>query len=348
MTQNPIAEDLTATKRTAASTITSAYSILISSHVNPDGDAIGSTLGTALTLQAAGKRVLPINPEPLPWTFQQLPQATLVHTWQALPSFGKPDLWLALDSADEQRLAIPQELHHLLTTVPIIQFDHHITNTHYGHINIIEPTAAACCEQIARFFIDMKFPVTPDAATAFLCGITTDTGSFRYTSVTTDTFRTASDLMRYGGRQSDVGELLSRRRFAETKLWGLTLQTLQSHHNGQIVVAYTTRAMFEAVGLSDEGAEGIVETLRSIEGVDIAITLREETTGAIKISYRTSERVDATILALANGGGGHARAAGCTVPGPLDQARERLIFQASYLLEYGSLPTNETSGASIQ
>ncbi|MCL4542013.1 MAG: DHHA1 domain-containing protein, partial [Chloroflexi bacterium] len=257
------------------------------------------------------------------------------------------DLWLALDSADEQRLGIPQDLRPLLAIVPIVQFDHHVTNTRYGHINIIEPIAAACSEQMARFLIDMKFPVTPDAATALLCGLTTDTGSFRYTSVTTDTFRAASDLMRCGGRQGEIGELLSRRRFAETKLWGLTLQTLQGYHNGQIVAAYTTRAMFEAVGLTDEGAEGIVEMLRSIEGVDIAITLREDTTGSIKVSYRTSERIDATILALANGGGGHARAAGCTVPAPLEQARERLILQASHLLESGTLSINETRGAVI-
>ncbi|MCL4543629.1 MAG: bifunctional oligoribonuclease/PAP phosphatase NrnA [Chloroflexi bacterium] len=333
-----VATDLEGAKQAAEQAIRSAHSIIITSHVNPDGDAIGSILGTALTLAALGKHVLPINPDPVPWTFQKLPQASRVSTWDALASFGRPDLWLALDSADELRLGLTPDVQTVLADVPIVQFDHHITNTRYGQVNIVEPETAACCQQMARFLVDRDFPITADAATSLLCGLTTDSGGFRYSSVSAETFRAAADLMRCGGRQKDVGELLGRRRFSATKLWGMTLQTTELYQQGRVAAAYTTRAMFEAVRLGDEGTEGIVEALRAIEGVDIAITFREEPAGTVKVSFRTTEAVDATVLALANGGGGHPRAAGCTVAGPLEAARMRIIAQASYFLEHGTLP----------
>jgi bifunctional oligoribonuclease and PAP phosphatase NrnA len=314
-----------------------ASSILISSHVNPDGDAIGSILGTALTLAAAGKRVLAVNPDPVPWTFQKLPQAASVRTWSALPEFGRPDLWLALDTADEARLGLPPERPGQLGGVPVVQFDHHVTNTRYGCHNVIEPTAAACCEQMTHFLANAGFVITADAATCLLCGLVTDSGSFRFTSVSADTFRAAASLVEAGAGPGTVGQLLSVRRFASAKLWGLVLSTLELEVGGRIVIAQVTRSMFDAVGLGEEGTEGLVEAIRTIEGVDVAILLREEPSGEIKVSVRTNEAVDATVLAVANGGGGHPRAAGCTVPGPLAAARRRLVDQTVHLLAAGTL-----------
>lgn len=321
----------------AAERIRAASFIVVSSHVNPDGDAIGSILGTALTLRAAGTRVLPINPDPVPWTFQKLPEAVLVQQWSALPAAGKPDLWLALDTADRARLGLPPELEELLADVPIIQFDHHVTNTRYGGLNIIQPSAAACCEQMAAFLLGAGLPVTPDAATCLLCGLTTDSGSFRFGTVSGGTFRAAGALVDAGGRQQEVGELLGLRRFTATLLWGLTLTTMEQHLGGRLVEAHVTQAMFRSVGLNEEGTEGVVETMRAIEGVDIAVLFREEPSGEIKVSLRTTEVADATVIAVANGGGGHPRAAGCTIPGPLATARERVLGQATRLLETGTL-----------
>jgi phosphoesterase RecJ-like protein len=324
-------------RASAAAAIRAATSILISSHINPDGDAIGSILGTALTLAAAGKRVLPLNPDEVPWTFQKLPQATLVKTWSALEQFGKPDLWLALDSADQERLGLPSEMRPLLEGVPVVQFDHHITNTRYADVNIIEADTAACCEQMTHFLSSEGYTITPDAANCLLCGLVTDSGSFRFTSVTANTFHAAAALVAAGAWPGVVGQLLGVRRFASTKLWGLVLNTLELQQNGRIVVAQVTRSMFGQVGLEEEGTEGLVETIRGIEGVDVAILLREDPSGDIKASFRTTEAVDATVLALANGGGGHARAAGCTLPGPLAAARRRVLDQTVQLLEMGTL-----------
>ncbi|HEY8745698.1 MAG TPA: DHHA1 domain-containing protein, partial [Chloroflexota bacterium] len=125
--------------------------------------------------------------------------------------------------------------------------------------------------------------------------------------------------------------------FASARLWGLVLNTLELQQNGRIVVAQVTRPMFEQVGLEEDGTEGLVETIRGIDGVDVAILLREEASGSIKASFRTTEAVDASVLALANGGGGHARAAGCTLPGPLSAARRRVLDQTVQLLEMGTL-----------
>lgn len=332
------APGLTAAKNEAARAIRAAVRIVISSHVNPDGDAIGSILGTALALAAAGKQALPINPDTVPWTFQKLPQAGLVRQWPALREFGRPDLWLALDTADEPRLGLPADVRPLLDGVPIIQFDHHITNTRYGGINLVEPGAAACCEQMALFLLDESFPITAEAATAMLTGLSTDSGGFRFTSVTANTFRAAAGLVDRGAKPGDVGKLLGVRRFAATRLWGLVLNTLDQFANGRIVTVYVTRAMFDQVGLTEEGTEGLVESIKGIEGVDTAILFREEASGEVKVSFRTSEAVDATVLAVANGGGGHPRAAGCTVAGPLDAARRRVIEQTAQLLTTGTLP----------
>lgn len=330
--RDPSDADVEAARKEAAHAIRAASTILLSSHINPDGDAIGSILGTAITLAATGKRVLPINPDPVPWTFQKLPQAGLVQTWTALPAFGRPDLWLALDSADEARLGVPGALRPLLADVPIIQFDHHVTNTRYGRHNVVEPSVSACCEQMTRFLVSEGYAIPADAAAALLCGLVTDSGSFRFTSVTAETFRAAAALVDAGARPGAVGQLLSVRRFASTKLWGLVLNTLRLHDDGRIVTAHATRAMFDEVGLGEEGTEGLVETIRSIEGVDVAILFREEPAGDVKISFRTSETVDATVLAVANGGGGHPRAAGCTVAGPLQAAERRIVAQVAQLL----------------
>jgi phosphoesterase RecJ-like protein len=331
------AADLIAAKQGAAAAIRTATSILISSHVNPDGDAIGSILGTALTLAAAGKHVLAVNPDPVPWTFQRLPRAGLVRAWSSLTAFGRPDLWLALDSADEERLGLPSELRPMLTGVPVVQFDHHATNTRYGTFNIIEPDTAACCQQMTLFLEGEGYAIADDAANCLLCGLVTDSGNFRFNSVSTETFRAAAALTSAGARPGVIDRLLSVRRFASTKLWGLVLNTLELLQGGRIVTAYVTRPMFEQVGLGEEGTEGLVEAIRNIEGVDVAILFREEPEGDIKVSFRTTEVIDATILAVVNGGGGHARAAGCTVPGPLDAARRRIIDQTVQLLEMGTL-----------
>lgn len=331
------AADLIAAKQGAAAAIRNASAILISSHVNPDGDAIGSILGTALTLAAAGKRVLAVNPDPVPWTFQRLPQAGLVQTWPRLAAFGRPDLWLALDSADEERLGLPPEFRPLLAGVPVVQFDHHPTNTRYGTVNIVEPETAACCQQMTLFLDGDGYAITADAAQCLLCGLVTDSGSFRFTSVSAETFRAAAVLTAAGARPGVVGQLLGARRFASVKLWGLVLNTLELLQGGRIVTATVTRPMFDQVGLGEEGTEGLVEAIRNIEGVDVAILFREEPQGDIKISLRTTEAIDATVIAVANGGGGHARAAGCTVPGPLEAARRRIIDQTVQLLEMGTL-----------
>mgnify|MGYP001199998346 CR=1 FL=1 len=315
-----------------AARLRAAASVLISSHVNPDGDAIGAILGTALALEAAGKCCLAVNPDPVPWTFLKLPRAEKVRRWQDLEAFGRPDLWLALDSADQRRLGVPDELAPLLADVPIVQFDHHVTNTAYGLINIIEPAAAACCEQMAYFLPAAGFALTPDAATALLCGITTDSGSFKFGSVTPATFQAAARLMEAGGSQKDVGTLLGERRFASTRLWGLVLTTLRQHEGGRIVEATATQEMFRAVGLNEEGTEGVVEAVRGIEGVELAVLFREDPSGDIKISLRTTEAIDATTIAVAHGGGGHPRAAGATLPGPLDAARATILAEAAALL----------------
>jgi phosphoesterase RecJ-like protein len=321
----------------AAAAIRAARAIVISSHINPDGDAIGSILGTALTLAADGKRVLAINPDPVPWTFQKLPHAALVQTWAALPAFGTPNLWLALDSADEERLGLPSDLRAQMEGVPVVQFDHHITNTRYASHNVIEPGAAACCEQMAHFLTSEGYAITADAANCLLCGLVTDSGSFRFTSVTAATFRAAAALVAAGASPGMIGQLLSVRRFSSARLWGLVLNTLELQQGGRIVLAHVTGSMFEQVGLGEEGTEGLVESMKGIEGVDVAILLREEPSGAIKASIRTTEGVDATVLAVANGGGGHARAAGCTLAGPLDVARRHILDQTVQLMEMGTL-----------
>ncbi|MGI8913645.1 MAG: DHH family phosphoesterase [Chloroflexota bacterium] len=336
MTDRAAVEQATALSEAAAA-IRSASSILLSSHINPDGDAIGSILGTALTLAGAGKRVVAINPDPVPWTFQQLPQAALVQTWSDLPAFGKPDLWLALDSADVERLGVPPSVQPLLDGVPVVQFDHHATNMRYGDVNIVDVSATACCQQMTQFLIAEGYTLSADAAACLLCGLVTDSGSFRFTSVTAGTFQAAAALTEAGARPGAIGHLLSVRRFASIKLWGLVLNTLEQQHDGRIVVAQVTRLMFDQVGMNEEGTEGLVEMIRGVEGVDVAILFREEATGDIKVSFRTTETVDATILAVANGGGGHARAAGCTVAGPLPSARRRIIEQTVQLLEMGTL-----------
>jgi phosphoesterase RecJ-like protein len=330
-----VTRDADATEALAAiaSALREAAAIAVVSHVVPDGDAIGSLLGTVLALQKIGKRCWAINDDPTPWAMTFLPGTTDIVTWATVPSNDGPGVILALDCSDLGRTGLERAGDRLFPDVPIVQIDHHATNTRYGSINFVDVTAASVGEVIYDLVQLLGVALDADIATCLLTTLYTDTGSFQYSNVTPRTFAVAEALRAAGGRHVEIAKMAFRRkRFATARLWGLALATLTPRANGRYVQAHVTLEMQQQCGLVDEGTEGIVEHMMGIDGTDIAALFREASDGMIRVSLRTSDAVDAGELALHFHGGGHPRAAGCTLPGPLTSAQERILIESLHTL----------------
>lgn len=306
-----------------------ANSILITSHVRPDGDAIGSMLGLGLSLLAVGKDVQMVLSDGVPATFRHLSGVDLV--------LGEPkneyDLAVVVDCSDLERTGFS-----LGDRLPDINIDHHITNLNYARQNLVEPKAATA-SVITAHLEDWDLPMTLPAAEALLTGILTDTIGFRTSNVTGDTLRLAADLMDHGANISELYDhALVTTSYAETKLWGFGLCRMQ--REGRIVWTSITAEDKKQADFRGKGSADIVNLLTSIKNTEVAIVFLEAEDGHIKVSWRAKPPVDITRLALAYGGGGHPAAAGAEITGSLEDITRRVLATTQAYLENGSIPEN--------
>lgn len=289
------------------------------SHVNPDGDTLGAALGLAHTLRARGKRVHLACASPVDDNLRFLPGADGYS--RSIPE-GPWDVVVTLDSSDEGRFAPLRDAHRdVFAGRPLINVDHHLTNTLYGSINLVDPRAASTTEVVWRLARRAGWDLSPEAATCLLTGLMTDTGSFQYSNTSARALEAAADLVRAGAALEAIAlHAFRRRSFTTAKLWGVVLSGLQRSPRGQVVWCTVTQAMAAEVQARIGDADGVSNWLGAIDGADLSIVFKETPDGQTQVSFRSSAQVDATVLARRLGGGGHARAAGCTVPRPLAQA----------------------------
>jgi len=312
-----------------AAAIVEADSIAVVSHTSPDGDALGSVLGLYLSLTAMGKRCWAVNDDPVPWSLMFLPGADQIVNWDNVVVQGTPDLIVSLDCSDLKRTGLELTTGRRLPDVRLVEIDHHVTNTLFGSICCVDPEAACVGELVYDLVTVLGVTVDADIATCLLTAHYTDTGSFQYSNVNRRTFTCARNLLEAGGRHTEIArQVFRRKRYATARLWGLGLGTLQQDAGGKVVAAYVSLAMQQECGLVDEGTEGLVEYLAGIDGADLAVFFREASDGTVKVSCRTTSAIDATVIALMFGGGGHPRAAGCSLPGPLNAAKQRVLAEA--------------------
>lgn len=300
--------------------IKKAESILILTHESPDGDAIGSSLAVNLALKQLGK-----NPEVIirefPRTFEFLPGS---NDRKIEAQKEKYDLIITLDCADQKRLVGKE---YIERANKIINIDHHGSNTMYGDINFINPVAPACCEILIGMLEYFDIPINVEIGTAILAGIITDTGGFKYSSVTAETFEFTAELLRKGVNVSEIYKnVLETRTKGNFELLRRSMDRLELLENGKVAFTYITKKDEEEVNAEPGDHEGIVENGRSIEGVKVSIFLRQkDEENAYKISMRSNGNINVSDICFIFGGGGHPNAAGALIQGSIEEAKEKIL-----------------------
>ncbi len=299
-------------------------SFVILSHVRPDGDAIGSQLALAFALEAAGKKVRVINEDGLPDNLRFLPGSDRVETPPAEPL--DVEVAIALDTAAKPRLG-DNALHAASKAKLWLNIDHHKSNPAYGDVNLIDASSPATGQILYKLIVGLGLPLPAESRDSIYVAVSTDTGSFQYPSTTEETYLMAADLIRRG---LDVGRINSltydSHPFRRVELMRALLNTLELAGGDRVAHWELTMATREKLGLKPEDSEGLIDIIRAIDGVTVALFFEELPDGKIRVSMRSKDpRVDASEVCGKFGGGGHALAAGIRMAGPLEEAKRRVL-----------------------
>lgn len=311
--------------------LAAAGSVLLTSHANPDGDAIGSELGLALILRGLGKRVEIWNLHPAPSAYAMLPGAGSIHAG-AIPPPGFPaafDLVVVLECPQLDRSGLADALEGM----PLLNIDHHLGNTGYGIANWVDASQPAVGVMVAALAGALGAEIDAEAANCLFVALSTDTGGFRFANATPIAFEAAARLVRSGAEIETVSQwLYERQPEAAVRLLGELLSTLRRHHGGAIATVHLTREMFDRCGAAPGDAEGLIDTPRGVDGVRAVALFRELETDLWKISLRSRGAIDVQAIAHRHGGGGHRNAAGCRFEGTLATAESRFVAELAAVL----------------
>lgn len=299
-------------------------SFVILSHVRPDGDAIGSQLALAFALEAAGKKVRVINEDGLPDNLRFLPGSCRVEQPPAEPV--EAEVAIALDTAAKPRLG-EHALHAASKAKLWVNIDHHKSNPAYGDVNLIDSSSPATGQILYKLIIALGLPMPAESRDSIYVAVSTDTGSFQYPSTTEETYLMAADLIRRG---LDVGRINSltydSHPFRRVELMRALLNTLELTGGGRVAHWELTMAVRESLGLKPEDSEGLIDIIRAIDGVIVALFFEELPDGKIRVSMRSKDpRIDASNVCGLFGGGGHALAAGIRMAGPMSEAKQQVL-----------------------
>lgn len=313
--------------------LSGARRLLVSSHANPDGDAVGSELGVMHALRELGHAVTIWNADPVPSALQDLPGSQEIHLGKNPPGpLADFDAALILECPTLERTGLPVDA---FSTLPLINLDHHLGNSGYGAVNWVDPEAPAVAELALHVLEALAAPINPDSALCLYCGIASDTGGFRFSNANQRAFAAASRLVSLGAAPETVSRWLFENRPRLTlELLGPLLATLEVLSDGRLAVVHLTAETMSRIGADNAHTEGLVEYPRSIEGVDVVAFLRELPDGRTKVSLRSRDGVvNVESIARSHQGGGHQNAAGCSLSLPVTEARELITQELVKALE---------------
>ncbi|MFZ2225280.1 MAG: bifunctional oligoribonuclease/PAP phosphatase NrnA [Candidatus Deferrimicrobium sp.] len=294
---------------------------LVACHENPEGDAIGSELALALALRKMGKTATVLNADPVPANLLFLPGAdTVVFAEDG----SKYDVAVVVDCGSAERTG--RVARELLKCPLLVNIDHHRTNGDLGELSLVDPDAAATGLLIHRVLSAMKYEIGLDVATNLYVAVLTDTGSFHYGSSSPEAFEVAGEMVRRGVDPWAVAEQVYETQSARRlRLLGRVLDSLDVSSDGRVACITTMCEDLREFDCGKDALEGFINYPRSIVGVEVAVSFREEEGGVFRVSFRSKGRVDVSAVAARFGGGGHRNAAGCTVPGALADVKERVL-----------------------
>lgn len=324
-------------KEAIARFILDARRVMVITHVAPDGDAIGSLLGLGSALRWLGKECTLACADPVPRGFTYLPGSETIVTGPE----GEYSLVISLDCSDLERLGAAYD--ESLAGLPIVNVDHHVTNTHFGTVNWVDTGAASTAEMVLDLVESLDVPLDSDMALCLLNGIVTDTRGFRTPNTTPRAMRAALKLME-GGAQLPVvtDHVFNRRPFADICLWAKALNGIQLE--GRIIWSQITRTMRQECAFSENGDASLVNFLSTTDEADVAIVFVEQDDGRIEVGMRSVPGVDVSAIALNLGGGGHPQAAGCMLDGDLNEAQERVLTAVKEALSKSKAQSSKLKG----
>jgi phosphoesterase RecJ-like protein len=326
-----VANELTA----VADAVRSGDRFLLVTHENPDGDALGSILGTKLALDRLGKdSVMYLSGDlALPQEYSFMDLAGLRREF---PGDAAERVVLALDCANASRTGLPRDF--LDGSALVLNVDHHHDNSRFGRINLIVPDASSTGEIVRDLLAELGVELTPEIAEPLYIALVTDTGRFQHGNTTPKSLRLAAELVEAGVNVHRVSQgIYASVEFAKLKLLARALDRAELYEGGRLVVSYLVRDDFTSLGVGEEYAEGIIDYLRAVDGTEMAATIREppEPLGSDRrISMRAaSDELDVSAIARKRGGGGHRQAAGFSTPESIDEIkaflREEFVLAAA-------------------
>ena len=301
-------------------------SFFITSHLAPDGDAIGSEIALYFFLKAQGKKAIIVNDESVPPDYRFLEGSETIKTladFKRQPRFRDSfEAAVFLECSTKYRAG---QSGRLPENVPVLNIDHHFDNGLYGNVNLVSPGVSACGEIVHDIIIRSGGKITPEIASALYTAILTDTSSFRF-NTNAQTLRITADLIDNGAEPNRIVEgVYEQVLFATLLLLGKTLSTIKQTPDGYVVYCKVSRQMYRETGTSECDSENFIDYLRVVEGNRVTFVLKELSDGKTRVNLRSKSAYDVQKVAAEFGGGGHRNAAGCTINTGLEES-ERLVL----------------------
>ena len=308
-----------------------APKVALFSHVSPDGDCIGSMLAMGLALEKMGKEVSFYNPNSVPSYLSFLPGSSRIR--QELPS-PLPQILLFVDCTDLGRVNMSRS--QISGDSTVLNLDHHISNLFFGDFNWVDAQASAVGEVALTLISQLGVKIDADIATNLYTAIVTDSGCFEYSNTTAQTHRLAAGLLDNGADLSRIHHnIFNQKPLAQIKLLQCALNGLEIHADGQLAIMTLNAEDFQKSGAEQELSEGLVNHVRSIAGVEVAVLLKEVGPQEIKGGLRSNLWLNVNEIAALFGGGGHQRAAGCTLRIPMAEAKQSITTAIEEALRIG-------------
>lgn len=309
-------------------------SVMVVSHLDPDGDALGTQLAFGQYLRDLGKRVYLLRDSAIPDKYQFLPGAEQILPAESVQGSIRVDAAVILECPTLDRIGSAKR--YLGDGMTVISIDHHRDSHDFGRINWVDVTASSVGEMVADYFSRVGYRPSAEVATQLYTAILTDTGRFRYQATSAHTLRVAADLIECGANPREIcDQVYFSLRPTTIKLIGKVLNHVEFHEFGRLCLLMLTREMYAAAGAEDYESDGIVDFTMFNKGVVVGALLKETPNSSIKVSLRSSNGVNVAAIAAEFGGGGHFNAAGCTLNGTVQQARGVILKKLSEALSEG-------------
>ena len=303
---------------------------LISSHARPDGDSIGSQLAMAYALEALGKEVRIVNADPAPEHYMEFPGVDRI---EVARSFERSDAeaLIVMESGDLNRTGVSG-----LEGRFIINIDHHQGNTHYGSLNWVDESAAACGEMVFDLIEALGVPLTIEIATHVYLAILTDTGSFHYANMTPKTFEICRRAVAAGVNPGAMARrVFDQNSFGKLKLIGALLAEMDLLDGGRLAAMYLNDDIMNATGTTYNDTEGLINLPLTAREIQAVVFFKLGADGDIHVSMRSKYDVDIRVIAARHGGGGHKNAAGFKLKGPMSEVRDGILAELAAAIATG-------------